>query len=584
MIPALLALVAAAAPAAPAVSAGAPPARVFLKASAAAAPACRTTRVDDKLVRASLFSPESDACPVAAVGDEVIELRELAGALEFGHMQRSPYAAAPAKRPDMDFTPALDRLITTRLIVQEARMMGLDEEPRFRSAVEDYKASRLRAMLQQSAAKGVKPDPAEVERLYRDAVREWKIASVLLEKEELAKEFQAALKAGGTFDAVAKKFIEAKKAKGSGKAEFVPPKHMLPEILAAAKAAKVGAPVGPIQVPAGWVMLRVDGSRVPPNDAQARMEAKAQSVARKEHAAVRGFYLSLVKKYATVDQALLKSVDFEKDGEKGFEALLADQRPLVRIQGDKPITVGDLTREVSMKFFHGIGGPIGQKRVNREKEGAYERLLGSRLFAKEAAARKLETRPEFVREIEEYERALVFNTFVEKVIAPDVKVTEADAMGYYEMHKASYTGPQMYKLDGFAFRTAREAQAALDKLKGGTDFAWLRSSAPGQIEPEKRTLQLDGRTVSASTLPPELAKALTGSRTGEYRLYSAGAAEVYVIRVVEQTAPTTEPYVEVREKIAKKLFNERLTIAINDYAGKLRKAQPVDVLITRVSL
>jgi hypothetical protein len=59
---------------------------------------------------------------------------------------------------------------------------------------------------------------------------------------------------------------------------------------------------------------------------------------------------------------------------------------------------------------------------------------------------------------------------------------------------------------------------------------------------------------------------------------------VYVIRVVEQTAPTTEPYVEVREKIAKKLFNERLTIAINDYAGKLRKAQPVDVLITRVSL
>jgi hypothetical protein len=178
----------------------------------------------------------------------------------------------------------------------------------------------------------------------------------------------------------------------------------------------------------------------------------------------------------------------------------------------------------------------------------------------------------------------VFNTFIEKVIAPDVKVTEADAIEYYEKHKAEFTAPQMYKLDGFAFATNKEAQSAIDKLKAGTDFAWLKQSAPGQIPADKRALQFDGNTVSASTLPSGLAKALTNARTGEYRLYSAKEGEVYVVKVVDQVAPAPQPYVDAREPIAKKLFNEKLMVAMKEYASKLRKQQRVDVLITRVSM
>ncbi|WP_242393492.1 peptidyl-prolyl cis-trans isomerase [Anaeromyxobacter oryzisoli] len=578
MIPAtLIALLATAAPAEPTSQ------RVLLKAAAAAAPSCRATRVDDQLVRVALFSPESEACPVAKVGDDVILLRELAQALELGHLQRSPRAAAPATRPDMDFTPALDRLIATRLLIQEAREMRIDADPKFRAAVDDFKASRLRAMLQREAVRGVKPDPAEVERLYREAVREWKIKSILLDKEDAAKAFQAALKAGERFDALAKKFVDGKKAKGGGPAEFVPPKQLLPEIKEALRGAKRGVPVGPIRIASGWVMLRVDGVRYPRGDAAAREQARAQATARQEREAVRRFYLSLVARYAKVDEPLLKRLDLEANGEKGFKALLEDRRPLATVRGEKPLTVGDLAREVSMKFFHGLESPIQQRRVNREKDDAFERLLGARLFAKEASARRLDARPELRRPVEEYERGLAFDTFVERVIAPDVKVTEQDAQRYYEQHKDEFTAPQMYKLDGLAFRTLPEAQAALDKLKAGTDFAWMQSSAPGQVEPEKRTLQLDGRTLSASRLPHALAQALAGVRSGEYRLYAPSGAEAWVVRVVDQTPPAAQPYVDAREHIAKRLWNERLAVAMNDYAGKLRKAQPVEVLVTGVS-
>lgn len=573
---ALLAAVVAAAPAAPS-------ARAFLKITAASASGCRGTPVDGGLLAAGLFARDAERCPVATVGEDTIPLRELAAALESSHLARSPRAPAPAKRPDMDFLPALERLINARLFVQEAREMQLDEAPEFKAELEKFKESRLRTMLQEIATRGVKPDAAEVERLYRDAVREWKAASVLVDQEEDAKALVAALRSGGSFEALAKRLVAEKKGRGDGTSQWIPRKKMLPEIHAALLSAKAGVPTEPVKLGAGWVVLRLDGTRYP-KDAAAREAARAQSVARLQYEAMRRFYLDLVKRHAVVDEALLAKLDLEAGGEAGFKALLEDRRPLATLRGDEPVTVADLAREVALQFFHGIARPIEEHKVNPQKLPAFERVLGARVFAREAAARKLADRPEYRREIEDRERAMLFVTFVEKAIVPGLEVADAEGRRHYEAHKAEYTAPEMYKLDGFAFEAGKDAQAALDKLREGTDFAWLRTNAAGQLAPEKRTLKFDGRTVSASTLAPALAKALTGARVGDYRLYAAGEGEVYVIRVLEQKPPSTQPYAQVQEAIIKKLYAGKLDAAIADYAARLRKAQRVDVLITRVAM
>ncbi len=573
----LAAALVAAAPKAPPVTA-----KAFLKAAAASAPACKATSAGDDLVEVKLFSREGAECPVAKVGDETIALRELAGALEARHLARSPRMRAPATPPGMDFKPELDRLVTARLFVQEAREMELDQQPEIKEETEKVRAATLRDEVQRIAAKRARPDPAEVERLYREAVREWKIASVLVDREEDAKALAAAVRSGADFAALARKLVAAKTARGDAKSELVPRKKMLPEILAAAQGTKPGDVGGPVKVGSGWVVLRVDGVRYP-EDAAARAAAREQSLSRVQRETIRSFYLDLVKRHAVIEKPLYDSLDFEAGGEKEFQALVADARPLVTIQGEKPITVGDLALEVGKKFFHGIASPIEQKRVNMNKELAFEKLLGSRLFAREAAARRLAETPGYLREIERYERALLFASFVEKVVKPDVKVTEAEGLAYYEKNQAQFSTPAMYKLDGFAFERSADAEAALTKLKGGTDFAWLRTTAPGQTPVERRTLQFDGHTLSASALPPGLAKALAGARAGEYRLYGADPGEVYVVKLVEQTPPATRPYPDVRDSVVKKVYGDKIDRAIGDYAAKLRKAQRVDVLVVRVT-
>jgi hypothetical protein len=291
-----------------------------------------------------------------------------------------------------------------------------------------------------------------------------------------------------------------------------------------------------------------------------------------------------VKKFATVNDKLLASLDLEVGGEAGFNALLKDQRVLAEIRGEKPITVGELATEVSKKFFHGIADPIKEKRVNKQKVDTFETILGSRLFAIEARERKLDQAPGYLGRVAEYERVLAFNSFLEKAIMPGVTVTEADAMAAFEKRKAQYTTPQMYRLDGMGFGSAKAAQAAMDKLKAGTDLEWLRANGEGQLTEKDQPMQLQGAPISVNSMPKSLVTALTGAQRGDYRLYASDdGKQHYVIRVIEQIAPTVKPYADVRTDLAREVEGEKVAAALREYAAKLRQVQKVDVIITRIS-
>ena len=291
-----------------------------------------------------------------------------------------------------------------------------------------------------------------------------------------------------------------------------------------------------------------------------------------------------MKRYATVDAKLLAELDFEAGGDPGFQLLAKDQRPLVQVKGDRPITVADLAAEISGKFFHGMAEPIKDHRVTPYKAEAFEILLGARLLAREARERKLEEVPAFRRKVEEYDRVLAFTTFIQRVLLPEVKVVEAEVQARYEQRKGSFTTPQMFRLDGLGLSGAKPAQAALEKLRGGTDLEWLRANAEGRLAPEAQQVRFGGALQSASGLPASLVKALSGAQPGEYRLYASDdGAQHYVLRVVSQVEAGVRPYPEVREALAREVEAEKVGAAVHEYADQLRKVRPVDLLITRLA-
>lgn len=523
-------------------------------------------------VKVPLMAETSGGVPVAKVGDSVIRIDELVTALAKTHEGQGA-----ASR---DLRAVLERLIDMRLVVLEAEGMGLDELPEVAQVVKEYEQKALGDAMKDVAIRDVKPDALAVESVYREMCRAYKARSVRFENVADAAAARGLLDVGRPFDEVAAKYVSEKKATDDGKAEVLPVDKLLPEVATALSALKPGEVTAPLAVQEGFALIRVE-EVVYPEDPTKREALEADSLKAEQQKALRAFYRELVKKHAVLDKALIARLNFEAKT-PGFAALMKDKRPLVRIKGEAPITVGDLAKEVRLKFFHGMDGPVREKKVNDLKQPLLDDLLARRLFLKEARERRLDESDAYRLDVAEFRSAVLFGKFAEKVIVPEIKVKESDIKAYYESHKAEYTFPAFYRLESLAFKDQKAAKKALDKLKAGTDFKWLRANADGVVPVEDSTLVLPNQPLNASTLASELVDAIGGAGPGEYRIFQE-RGQYHVVNVVDYTPPRAQEYADTREEISKKVFSLEMTKKVKEYVAKLRQAQPVTIYVTSAS-
>jgi hypothetical protein len=520
-----------------------------------------------------LFSELAGSMAVARVDGEEITLRQLMQALAESHQGRGE---GPAKQHD--FRPVLDRLIDIKLCALEAREMALDDLPDVKKAIEQEEQSEIILRVRARAVKDAKAAPADVERFYRDAVREWNLRSLLFDKEVDAAGFQKRLQGGSDFGALGKQLIADKKAKGTTESGYAGASAMLPQVLDFVRKAKTGTSKV-VKVPEGWSVVQVIGARYPDNP-QARAKAQARAAEAAKDRAAKRYYEALQKRYATIDWKLFDAVDFEAK-KPSFAELKKDKRVIAAVNGEKPFTVGDLAAGLEMKFFHGIDSPIREHRVNAAKHDTFRTLLRKRLVLKEAHRLGIATSAEFRQYMAEFHDATLFTAYLERAVMPDVKVSEKEGQEYYEKNKAEFTVPAMYKLESLTFGTARDAQATLEKLRSGTDFKWLRANAPGQVKESDRSAQLDGTTVSATALTPGLRAQLAGAKEGDYRLEGV-EGQFYVLRVVSVVPQQVQTYQQARGAIGKKLIGANLQKTLAETAQKLRSGHQVAVYLTKI--
>jgi parvulin-like peptidyl-prolyl isomerase len=528
--------------------------------------------------KVALFAESSEHVPVARVGDDVIAMRELADALATAHMSHGEGAQAQKR----DAQVIVDRLVDLRLIAIEARAMGIADLPQYKAKVEAYRTTTLRDVLKEGYTRSLKPDRQKVEKVYRDAVREWKVRSLLFGAEADAAELASRVKGGALFEVLAAEAIAQKKAQGSAQSELLPEKKMRPEVLAEVRKLAPGQLSPVIKIGSGFAVVLLEAVQYPDDPEQRAAAEWSVLQARHNQELVRQYRL-LSKKYAKVDKALLKKLDFESK-KPGLEALLVDRRPLVQIEGESPVAVADLAQEIRGTYFHGAEKASSgktKKALNLRKQSSLDNLLGRRLFLKEAMARKIQASPTFQYRMQDYQNSLLVGAAIERAVAPEVQVSEADERAYYEAHKAEYIYPRFLRLEGLVFGDAKVAQNALQKLRAGTDFKFMAQNAEGRLDPAAAQLKFDGTVLSEAALPAEVKKSLAGARTGDYRLHDAGA-EQHVVHVVEEIPPRAQPFEDARVEVGKKVAAEKMDQAVKGWVAKLRKAYPVEVYLARV--
>ncbi len=516
---------------------------------------------------------------VAVVNRDSISLDEFVMQLDSpSAADRSRLQLGRATAKDADL---LSRLVTIKLIVQEAHRMGLDEVPEIRKQVEVTSREILREVLLDRLVKNVQPDPAAVEKVFRESVREWKTESLLFQDEAAAKRAQKELASSAPFAQVAARYVGVKVAQADSDASYHAKKDYLPQIADALAKLQVGQVSPVIHLPAGFVAIKVIGIRYPENR-EARVQARKQVVGLRREEFMKAHEETLRRQYVVVNKALLKAVDYEA-AKPGVDALLADKRVVAEIKGGASVTVGDLTDYVRMQFFHGEDAARQHKEMNAKKEVALDATIGRRLLNMEAVKLGIEKTNAYRDRVRGYTESLVFDTFLQKVIVPPNKMKEEEVKTYYNAHLKDYSNPEMMKLRSLAFARRNAAENAMKKLREGTEHAWMVANAEGQVDKgAPGLLTLPGTPITTDSMPPGMQKALVKSKAGDVRLYASPEGPFYVLSVQQVIAPSAKPYNDVREDVAKRAWNEKLKKAVEDYAGKLRAQSKVETYLKRV--
>jgi hypothetical protein len=272
--------------------------------------------------------------------------------------------------------------------------------------------------------------------------------------------------------------------------------------------------------------------------------------------------------------------------EPGFESLLADERALVRIEGEEPVTVADLATALKNKSYHGVERAIESGRLAKKSRQTLEDLLEQRLVEKESARLNLQDSDDYVQMVRRFESRFIFDVFVRKVIDPDIDISEEELKGYLEQHVSDYSMPEMMRLDALAFESRETGEAALGKLIDGADFEWMRAHGAGRVDVAQveGALSFGGDLLLTSTLPSGTREAVAGARSGDLRSWADPEGLFYVFHLRTVIPPRPRDYADVRQDLAQQVFAEKREAAIDDWLQKLREASVIRVLATAEEL
>ena len=534
------------------------------------------------IISVPIASTSNADLPVADVNGDIITVDQLRAAIGSIHAEQEAGKAEIKEAAKIDLPGLLQRLINVELIVQEARNIGLDELPEVKASMAVFSQVTLRDHLRQEVWKDVTASDEEIEKEYRQAIREVRTTSVFFEKESAAKKALAAVKKGKAFDAVIAQAIQDKTAHGDPSGEAEKFKELDPAIAKAIATMKTGQ-VGPLvkkklKGKPYVVLFRYDAERFPENDA-AREQARKDILNTKRIAAIGTLITSLNQKYVKMDKKLFESINYGSKG-PGVEKLLEDKRILVAIKDAEPVTVANLSDAMLDKFYHGMKN-LTDKKIQKVKQDALEALVQKQLLYSEAIRRGLDKSETYRNQLNEYERNTVFGAFIQQVVTPNVKVTEDDFRAYYKDHAAEFKSEPLIRVQNIVFMKKETAASALEKMKKGADISWIMANMPGQVEKKEEVEPtFDDAPVPFSSLAEDVQGALAGARAEDARLFESRQGHYHILYVKELVPPRQLTYEEVRASLGNKVYYSKMNRAIDDWIQKLKRTADVKIYLS----
>jgi parvulin-like peptidyl-prolyl isomerase len=508
-----------------------------------------------------------DDTRLAWVNGEAVTVQDLQEAFETSHRGHTALLAGAGAVREF-----LEKTIDRRLLIQEAQRIGLDGDPGIHQAVDTLVSERARDLLYKDEVAHPQdiPDKA-IQEAYDKMAQRSRVRHILTYTREDAERATTRVRGGEAFGNVAAEISVSATAGKGGDLGFIAWGEIDPQLEGVMEGMQPGDIRGPIETDQGWNVLLLEERRPwteRPDQTKQRNQIKMNLSRRAMSQRSREYYDELRKRWGvylfegTLNEKTLFGADTG-----GSDASRATQIDVAKA-GDDTISLANLKARLNLEALRQLPWPFAQKRI---RDTLDETIFAS-LLQQEALRRGYAKKPEVAREAQKLENALLLDRLLGTVIFPRVQVTEEDVRAFYDQNPRLFTQPETARLGIIALESEPDAEAVLQEVRSGTDFATLarrRSKDPG-------TAQVGGELgwVTKGRLDPAIEAVAFSLKVGE-----AGVAKndhaFFVVKLEDRRSASLQDFTQAREKAGEQLLTQRRRAELNRWTTRLQEASEI---------
>ncbi len=501
---------------------------------------------------------------LALVNGDSITVRDMEAQLERIHSGQT----GAQHRGDFSVERLLQTLINNRLIVQEARSIGLDQDDAVAARVRSHRETiAYRALLSEVMPDDIPLSKGELADGFQRFFQGYRLRLICVNDSMLCAALRDSVRAGTEMADLAMRHSVDKYRESGGYAGVYMPVQMPVDLQNILAESSVGDLIGPILLWRVWTIVRLE-EKIEADPAlydTALAELKNVLTGERKEKIRKHFVDSLRTHIALmIDSAAVDSVIIQmKAGEQ------ASNKPVVIVGDNRILTASDLRN----KYVHRIAG-----RTDRIADAVLYEVLGEQvdiMLMKEVASQSnFLAQPRFDKPVELYEDSLLLTAYLEEVIAPTVKVEEDEIKAYYEANRSRFQKSGRVKVATITRDSLSEAEADYASVSSGAEFSWVAkqhstdaAAARGgtqdwmELEQFSPDLQAEFRSASIGSVLPPVATDMGN----------------IVFKLLDREPGKPMPYEDARASIISVLESQEQFAAIDRAIQELRSASDIRV-------
>ncbi|OGW36172.1 MAG: hypothetical protein A2Y97_06955 [Nitrospirae bacterium RBG_13_39_12] len=494
---------------------------------------------------------------LAVVDGEPITEEDLKYSLQITHRREDLSSAGI-----LNLSEYVQRMVDDRLIIQEARGMGMDQYPEVKQAIQAYilRESVVR-LHDEEIVKKVSVSEKDIADYYRINFERFTLGLIEVGSEEEAKDLLEQLKKGEDFKELARKYSTHISKKEGG--EIVLKRNSMPTYIdEAVLNLRPGEFSDVIKIANKYYIVKLIDRKEAPDEEFEKVRGGIERAVRKQKEGERSNeYLKYLRERAAIkiDREILSAIKIGEEG-KGIEKWSKDERPLAEVDGSV-LTVGD--------FVAGI-----TPGTRKSSEDILNSWIDRKLVDHDALSRHYENNPDLKKMIYRYEDQLLKNTFIKRIIIPRVPISDKELEEYYSKHQERFVKPATYRIQQITPKTMDDAHDVLSDLQNGADFSWVAKRRSTDSAASKGG---DIGWVTKAELPEPLREIIDTLKPGDISPIIKIDSQYRIIRLQGKTGEEVVEFSKVKGDVYRGCYAEQIDNLYNDYLKELKKEAKIDI-------